>query len=185
MLEIVIPYTELYSANGNQFIEIPETRLLLEHSLVSLAKWESKWNKAFLTKKPKTDEETRDYIRCMTLNNDVDPRVYDILTKKNIEDIYKYINAPMTALYIPKESEKKGKDTVIAELIYYWMISLNIPVEFERWHINRLFALIHVCNIKNEELDPNKKKKKRNVQDIARNNAEINERRLQQYNTTG
>lgn len=194
MLTITIPETELYDENKNEFINIDATVLQLEHSLVSLSKWESKWHKAFLSKKneKKTAEETLDYIRAMTIN-DVDPNVYMGLTSKNIQEIYDYINNPMTAVYFPDNKDEKQfgmKDTPTSELIYYWMISLNIPFECQNWHLNRLMALIRVCDIKNEAAYNNSKKSnsrkhKHPNHNSYRDRRLLNESRLKEYGTSG
>ena len=129
MLSIVVPEREYYDEDKNEFIHSKETTLQLEHSLVSLSKWESKWNKPFLSSKDKTDEEILDYIRCMTITQNVDPSVYLRLSKKNVEQIVNYINLPMTATtFSDRENGKKG-EIITAEIVYYWMISLNVPFE--------------------------------------------------------
>lgn len=162
MLKLVIPETEYWDEEKNEFVYKKEQTLQLEHSLVSLSKWESKWNKAFLGKQEKTDEEIVDYIRCMTLTQNVDPEVYYRLTPKNYEEINAYIEAPMTATTITQDKQRaKNRDVVTSELIYYWMISYNIPVDIcQKWHLNRLLTLIQVCNVKNE---PPKKRSKREL----------------------
>ena len=162
MLKLVIPETEYWDEEKNEFVYKKEQTLQLEHSLVSLSKWESKWNKAFLGKQEKTDEEIVDYIRCMTLTQNVDPEVYYRLTPKNYEEINAYIEAPMTATTITQDKQgAKNRDVVTSELIYYWMISYNIPVDIcQKWHLNRLLTLIQVCNVKNE---PPKKRSKREL----------------------
>ncbi len=180
MLQIVIPAAEYWDEQNNEFITVKEQTLQLEHSLVSLAKWESKWCKTFLSKEEKTEEETLDYIRCMTLTQNVNPEVYSRLTKANMDQISAYIEAPMTATYF---SEDKGgrpnRERVTNELIYYWMVALNIPFECQKWHLNRLLTLIRVCNIKNQ---PPKKMSKK---DIMSRNASLNAARRKQLNTKG
>ena len=180
MLQITIPAGEQWDEINQVFINTKEQTLQLEHSLVSLSKWESKWCKAFLTKNEKTDEETIDYIKCMTTTQNVDPNVYNCLTKENIEQVKKYIEAPMTATYFSEEhSGKSSREQVTSELIYYWMIALNIPMECQKWHLNRLLTLIRVCNIKNQ---PPKKMSKRA---IMSRNAALNAARRKQLNTRG
>ena len=180
MLQITIPAGEQWDEINQVFINTKEQTLQLEHSLVSLSKWESKWCKAFLTKNEKTDEETIDYIKCMTITQNIDPNVYNCLTKENIEQIKKYIEAPMTATYFSEEySGKSSREQVTSELIYYWMIALNIPMECQKWHLNRLLTLIRVCNIKNQ---PPKKMSKRA---IMSRNAALNAARRKQLNTRG
>ena len=149
MLRITIPAVEQWDEVKQEFVFTKEQTLSLEHSLVSLSKWESKWCKAFLTKQDKTSEETLDYIKFMTLTQNVDPEVYNYLTNGNISEINEYIEAPMTATYFSDEKTvKTSREQVTAELIYYWMIALNIPFECQKWHLNRLLTLIKVCNIK-------------------------------------
>ena len=184
MLQIIVPATEyeLFDENTYEFINVKtkEQVLQLEHSLISLSKWESKWCKPFLTKEQKTKEETLDYIRCMTLNS-VSPDVYKHLTKENLEDIEKYINSPMTATTVNdgESGSKVGGEQVTSELVYYWMVALNIPFECQKWHLNRLIMLIRVCNVKNK---PPKKMSKR---EIMSRNAALNAKRRQKHNTRG
>lgn len=180
MLRITIPSAELWDESKSEFVYSKEQTLQLEHSLVSLSKWESKWQKAFLSKQDKTLEETIDYIKCMTITQNVDPGVYDRLTNDNINKVNEYISASMTATYISEdENEKGGRETVTSELIYYWMIALNIPFECQKWHLNRLLTLIKVCNIKNQP------PKKRSQRDIMRRNAALNASRRKRLNTRG
>lgn len=180
MLRITIPQQEFWDERKNEFVYTKEQTLSLEHSLVSLSKWESKWCKAFLSKNNKTYEETVDYIKCMTLTQNVDPKVYDWLTVENIEQVNSYIEAPMTATYLSEDKRgSTSRETVTAELIYYWMISYNIPVDFQKWHLNRLLTLIRVCDRKN---NPPKKMSQREL--MARNRA-LNASRRKQHGTRG
>ena len=180
MLTIVIPAMEMFDESKQEFINTKEQTLCLEHSLVSLSKWESKWCKPFLTKQEKTYEETIDYIKYMTLTPHVDPEVYNLLTNTNIAEINAYIKAPMTATTFSKgRSSGTGREIITSEIIYYWMISLNIPFECQKWHLNRLLTLIKVCNAKNTP------PKKMNRREILNRNHAINEARKKQLNTTG
>lgn len=180
MLHITVPATDLWDESTNSFISTKEQVLNLEHSLVSLSKWESKWNKPFLRKEEKTSDEILYYVKCMTLNQNVDPNVYLALTQKNLQEIVDYIKAPMTATWFSEDKNKNNsKEVVTSELIYYWMIALNIPVEFQKWHLNRLLTLIRVCNIKNE---PPKKMSKRAL--MSRNTS-LNQARRQAMNSRG
>ena len=181
MLLLTIPISpEGWDPVKEEFIE-PKTQVLrLEHSLVSLSKWESKWCKPFLSRGEMTDEETLDYIKFMTLSKNVDPEVYDHLTSTNIRQIKAYIDAPMTATTFKEDRKsKRNNEIVTAELIYYWMISLNIPFECQKWHLNKLLTLIRVCNAKNQ---PPKKTK---ASDTLNQYAAINAARRKKYNTTG
>lgn len=152
----------------------------MEHSLVSIAKWEAKWCVPFLSKRDMTSEEMRDYVRCMTVTHNVDPNIFNYLTAANIEDVNRYMESPMTATFIPEQKTgKKLGEKVTSELIYYWMISLGIPFECQKWHINRLLMLIKVCNHKN------KPPKKRSRREIASGYASLNTARRRQLGTRG
>ena len=179
MLKITIPAVEFFDEKTQTFFTTKSQTLQLEHSLVSLSKWESKWCKPFLSKQEKTTEETLDYIKCMTITQNVDPNVYNCLSSSNIKDINDYIDAPMTATTFSEAHNSGPKETITSELIYYWMISLNIPMECQRWHINRLLTLIRVCSIKNA---PPKKMGKR---ELMSRNASLNAARKKQFNTKG
>lgn len=180
MLQITIPAVEKWDEQKQEFVYGKEQTLNLEHSLVSISKWESTWNKAFLAKRDKTNEETLDYIRCMTLTKNVNPEVYIDIPNEILEQISDYINAPMTAVYFPEDRPAgTSRETVTSELIYYWMISLNIPFECQKWHLNRLLALIRVCNLKSQS------PKKRNVNEIMSRNAALNAARRKKLNTKG
>lgn len=179
MLQITIPaMNDLWDEWNQQFLSIKETTIQLEHSLLSISIWESKWNKSFINTKDKTEEELIDYIKCMTITKNVDPNVYVCLTAENIQEIVNYINAPMTATII-RDTGKSSREIVTSELIYYWMISLNIPVKFEKWHLNRLITLIKVCSIKNQP------PKKMSRGEIMQRNAALNAERKKRLNTKG
>ena len=180
MLQITIPAKEQWDEQKQEFVNTKEQTLVLEHSLVSLSKWESKWCKPFLAKGEKTSEEAIDYVRCMTLTQNVDADIYKNLTQQNIEQVNSYIAAPMTATWFNEDKNgKKNNEQVTSELIYYWMIALNIPFECQKWHLNRLLTLIRVCNVKNA---PSKKISKR---DIASQYASLNAARRNKLNTRG
>lgn len=179
MLEITIPAVEKWDQIKQEFINTPTQTLRLEHSLVSLSKWESKWCKPFLTKDNKTIEETIDYVRCMTITQNVKPEVYFNLTPENIAQINAYIEAPMTATYFSQDKGKPSREQITAELIYYWMIAFNIPFECQKWHLNRLLTLIRVCNIKSQ---PPKKMSKN---EIMSRNAALNAQRRAMLGTKG
>ena len=152
----------------------------MEHSLVSISKWESKWHKPFLSNREKTFEETIDYIKCMTLTQNVRPEVYKCLSVDNIKRINAYIENPMTASFILDESKgKRNSEQITSELIYYWMIALEIPFECQKWHLNRLLMLIRICNVKNQ---PPKKQSKK---EITSQYAAINAARRKALNSKG
>lgn len=158
MLTIDIPSREYLNPNTYEFIYVKGRTIQLEHSLISISKWESKWKKAFLKRDlERTQEQTIDYVRCMTLTQNVDKSVYMNLTNDIMEQINSYINDPMTATVLTKMEQSKtgiARDTVTSELIYYWMVSLQIPFECQKWHLNRLLTLIEVCNVKNSKAQP-------------------------------
>ena len=180
MLRIVIPEGQLFDEKTEEFIYTKQQTLQLEHSLVSLSKWESKWHKPFLGKDDKSLEETIDYIKCMTLTPNIDPNVYKFLTKENIKDINDYIGDSMTATTFNDINLKgRSRETITSELIYYWMVSFNIPFECQKWHINRLITLIRICIIKNQS------SKKMSKSEIMSRNASINAARRKQLNSKG
>lgn len=181
MISIHINGGELYNEKTEEFITIKEQTIQLEHSLVSVAKWESKWQKPFLAQNQKTKDEILDYIRCMTITQNVDPIIYNFIPNDEIEKITNYIESPMTATWFNERPGQKGNnnEVVTAEIIYYWMISFNIPVEFQKWHLNRLLTLIKVCSIKNAPKDKMKKS------DILNRNRAINNARKKALHTKG
>ena len=179
MLTITIPATEMFNDETQEFFTLKEQTIQLEHSLVSLSKWESKWHKPFLTKDKKTLAETIDYIRCMTITQNVNPDVYTRLSNSNIAEIEKYIENPMTATTFSNLNQKASREIITSELIYYWMISLNIPMECQKWHLNRLLTLVRVCNVKNTP------PKKMGKSDIISRNAALNAARRKQLGTKG
>lgn len=180
MLYITIPETELWDEKKEEFVHVKEQKLQMEHSLVSISKWESKWHKPFLSNREKTFEETIDYIKCMTLTQNVNPEVYRCLSVDNVKKINEYIENPMTASFILDESKgKRNSEQTTSELIYYWMIALEIPFECQKWHLNRLLMLIRICNVKNQ---PPKKQSKK---EITSQYAAINAARRKALNSKG
>ena len=180
MLTIKIPDTEYYNEEISQFVSVKERTIDLEHSLVSLSKWEAKWCKPFLGKDQKTNEEVRDYIRCMIIDRNVPDNILYALSKQQEKQIADYIDEKMTATtFSDISSASKNREVITSEIIYYWMISLNIPFECQKWHLNRLLTLIRVCSIKNA---PPKKMGRNSV--LSRN-AQINAARKKQLNTRG
>ncbi len=180
MLTITIPATDLFDETNNLFVRTKDQTLQLEHSLVSLSKWESKWLKPFLSKEQKTTEETLDYVKCMTITQNVGDLVYALITQTTMDEITAYIDAPMTATTFRKNtSHNINREVITSEIIYYWMVTFNIPFECQKWHLNRLLTFINVCNVKQQ---PAKKMSKKDL--LARNRA-LNESRKAALNTKG
>lgn len=184
MLEVTIPKMELFNEYTSEFIYIDEQKLTLEHSLLSISKWESKWEKPFININGElslTPEELIDYVRCMTINKNVDPQVYEFIPLEVMNEIADYINRPCTATTInhPDTKKKSNAEGITSELIYYWMVAYNIPHEYERWHLNRLLTLIEICNVKNQ---PEKKMSKKAEVDQRR---ALNEARRKKLHSKG
>ena len=179
MLKITVPEMEFYDEDNNEFIMFNEQVLQLEHSLVSISKWESKWHIPFLDGKDKTLEQIIDYVRCMTITQNVKPEVYNRLTEDNLKAINDYIENPMTATTFSDINQRPSREIITSEIIYYWMVSFNIPFECQKWHLNKLLTLIKVCNIKNSP------PKKMSRQEILSRNRAVNEARKKNLNTMG
>lgn len=184
MIQITIPSEELFDESINEFVSTKEQKLQLEHSLIALSKWESKWEKPFIGIKRLTSEEVIDYLRCMTITPNVNPNVYFCIPSSELDRINDYIEAPMTATWFSKEAlagpkGPDGKRIITSELLYYWMIAHNIPFECQKWHLNRLMTLIRVCNIENSP------KKKMSQKEQLAQQRHLNEVRRQSLGTEG
>ena len=180
MLKITIPGVEEWDEERQVFLTTKETVLSLEHSLVSVSKWESKWHKHFIGNDNLTPEMLIDYVRCMTLTQNVDPDVYYAINDELMDEIVNYIKDSHTATWFSESNEKKySRDIITSEIVYYWMIALNIPMECQKWHLNRLLTLIRVCNEKNQP------EKKMSPAEVMRRNREINEQRKRALGTKG
>lgn len=180
MLKIIVNRTEFYDEEAEEFIARDGTTLRFEHSLVSLSKWESNFEKPFLGKVDKTQEETLWYVKAMSLDPEVPEEIFSKLDETHYKLIHDYIDAKMTATWFHEEQEpKQSSETITSELIYYWMVALNIPFECQHWHLNRLITLIRVCNLKNQP------PKKLSRAEIAARNRALNAKRRQMYNTSG
>lgn len=179
MLKITIPGVEQWDERKQEFISTKDIDLCLEHSLVSVSKWESKWHKPFIGNKDMTTEMLIDYIRCMTLTQNVNPDVYYAMNDECIMQIKDYIDDKQTATWFSEDSEKKSREIITSEIIYYWMIALQIPFECQKWHLNRLLTLIRVCNEKNQP------EKKMSQSEIMRRNRELNEARRRALKSRG
>lgn len=190
MLEITVPAGEFYDEKTNEFHKLEKDQVLqLEHSLISIAKWEEKWAIPYFSDEEhkKTNEQVFDYLRCMTINKNVNPNVYSNLTQDNIKEINKYIESKHTATWFSSDEKRKfiknggrRQDIITSEIFYYWMIALQIPFECEKWHINRLITLIRVCQEKNESSN-----KKMSKADILKRNRELNAARRAKLHTKG
>lgn len=179
MLSLNIPANELFDEERGEFITLKPQTLQLEHSLISLSKWESKWCKPFLSRENRPVNEIIDYVKCMTITGNVDPIVYRCLTKENLDEVQQYIDSPMTATTFSDRNPKPSREIITSELIYYWMISAGIPFECQKWHLNRLLTLIRVCSIKNTPA------KKMNKAEILAQNANLNKIRKAASGTKG
>jgi len=179
MKQIFIKEKELWDEKNRMFINVKPQTITLEHSLVSISKWESKWHVPFFSQNEKTAEMTLDYIRAMTITQNVNPNVYECLTAEDFREIEQYIEDPQTATTINEKASKPNREVITSELIYFWMIQFNIPVEFQKWPFNRLLTLIRICQIKNQP------EKKMSRSEILRQNAAINAARRKQWNTRG
>lgn len=166
MLQITIPSVEIYDEAANEFLYTKSQTITLEHSLVSISKWEAKWGKSFLSSKDKTPEENLDYIRCMTLTQNVDPDLYKCMSAENLEDIRQYIESPMSATWFAKSNQPPSRRIITSEIIYSWMVRYRIPFEAQKWHLNRLMTLIRLCNL---DAQPPKKMSKAEI--MSRNHA--------------
>lgn len=167
MLRIRIPGGAFYDEDHNRFLDVPPTNIQLEHSLLSVRRWESKWNRSWFDDPPKTEQERIDYIRCMTITPNVDPNVFRVIPKDILSQIEAYKNSPMTATTFGKDNgQRKPKQKFLtAEIVYWWMTEYNIPFECEKWHLNQLLTLIRVCS---EKKNPPKKMTAREARDHHR-----------------
>lgn len=180
MLKILVKGIDQWDEARETFVQTKDTELSLEHSLVSVSKWESKWHKHFIGNDNLTTEMLIDYIHCMTLTQNVNPEVYYAITDDQLMQIKDYIADPMTATWFSESTEKKfSRDIITSEIIYYWMIALQIPFECQKWHLNRLLTLIRVCNEKNQP------EKKMSQAEVMRRNRELNEARRRALNSKG
>jgi len=185
---IVVKGRELYNEQENKFYSVDETTLVLEHSLIAISKWEARFKKPFLKEGAiSTPDELIFYIKCMTITpQKVDDHVYELITQEQMDEIMQYIADPMTATWFGEDKDpkkKRNKEIMTSEVIYYYMTALQIPVEFQKWHLNRLMTLIRVCSIKNEEQYGEKPKMKKG--DLLKRNAALNAQRRAKLHSKG
>jgi len=184
MLTIEVPETDVWDKANSQFVTLPGATLELEHSLVSLSKWEAKWQLPFLSTDDKTTEQTLDYIEMMCLTEVESPTIFKRLSEENVAKINDYLKSKMTATWFAETPTLPGgapkrQETITSELIYYWLVSLQIPFETQYWHLNRLITLVRVINEKN------KPEKKMSKADLAARNRMLNEQRKAKFKTAG
>ena len=181
MLEIDIPGGEIYLETEERFVEYPAVTLRLEHSLLSISKWESKWRKPFLDSRiKKTHEESIDYVRCMTLNQNVNPLCYKGITGAMLEKVNAYVNDELTATTFSRLPESSpNRQVVTSELIYYWMAGYGIDIECQKWHLSRLLTLIRIFDIKSG------KQKKMSMSEVMAQNKALNEARRKAARSKG
>lgn len=180
MLTIVLPASRFFNERTEEFIQYPAVTLKLEHSLISVRKWESKWHKSFMSAKSFTVEEFRDYVRCMCVSTEPTAETLNRVNPNHIAEIWAYIKDPMTATTITHHGKQKAPSTqtITAETIYYWMVSFGIPFECEKWHLNQLLMLIEVCSIKQNP-------QKMNKRDAAMMRAAANEANRKRFGSKG
>lgn len=181
MLKLIVPAEEYFNDETQEFFtQDADVELELEHSLVSLSKWESKYEKPFLGAKDKTSEEIYEYIKCMIITENVDPDIIFQFNQENLREINAYLDSKQSATTFGSMPQRRGPGEIItSELVYYWMIAYTIPFECQYWHLNRLFALIRICNIKNS------KPEKMSRNELAQRNRDLNARRRAELNTKG
>jgi hypothetical protein len=181
MLTIRVSSTEAFDESTSEFVEQGGLALDLEHSLLSVSKWEAKFERPFLGQEEKSAEEVIAYVKFMCLTPDFPPGIFAELSQSNMNAINDYLNAKQTATWFSDHpsAPQTSREIITSELIYYWMTVFHIPFECERWNLNRLFTLIRICNLKQE------KPKKMSRAEIARRNQELNARRKAQMGTSG
>lgn len=187
MITLTFPDLELFDESTNTFSYVKGQTVSLEHSLVSISKWESRWKVPFISKNEMTPAQVKDYIKCMTITQNVNPAMYDNITQQMVDRIMKYIDDPMTATWFGDKKDNRQRQNgrpVTSELIYYWMIEAGIPMECQKWHLNRLLTLIEVVSEERKANDPNNKHKV-NPRDFARSRSALNAARRAKMHSRG
>ncbi len=180
MLTITVLGAEHFNDETQEFTTEGDFVLELEHSLVALSKWESIYEKPFLASEEKSTEEVLGYIEAMVMTLNVPAEVFSRLSQKNLDEINRYVDSKRSATWFAETpNTPKSREVITSELIYYWMIALTVPIECENWHLNRLFSLLKICNIKNG------KPKKMSRSELAQRNSALNAKRKAQLGTKG
>ena len=181
MLKLHIEKSEFFDQRTRKFIDVPEMDIELEHSLVSLSKWEEIWEIPFLNSDNKTNEQVSSYVECMLLTENVPPVFLQTLTSEQYAAINDYISAKRTATTFSNHAPQKNSgEFVTGELIYYWLVALQIPFQpTETWHLNKLLTLVKVVNAKNTP------PKKMSRSEIASRQRQLNAARRAKYGTNG
>lgn len=181
-IEIVVPDSEFWDSEKEEFFRVKGCVIRMKHSLLSISKWEMKWKKPFLHPKyVMTDEELKDYYKCMTITQNVNPYVYECITPEDRKRIAQYIETPMSA-YAPMDKKKGGaKRSIVSERIYYWMTAYNIPQAYEKWHLSRLLNLLDIANDANSA----ENNKKIPTSEVFRQNHSLNQARRKALNSRG
>lgn len=181
MLKLNVVTKEGFDEEKSEFVALESVEIRFEHTLKHIAEWEAKWKKPFLSRKAKTSEEALDYLLIMTQNSNVDPTIFNHLNEAQVKDIQAHINSSQSATWFAEDDKPPSREIITAEIVYYWMISNQIPLEFENWHFGRLLTLIRVFAEKNAP----KKKGHTNLRDQSDRRRQLNEARRAQRNTTG
>lgn len=178
----ITPTKEVWDESKEEFISISGKSISIEHSLLSISKWESKWNKVFLAKDPISEEQELDYIKCMTITQNITDEQFVALYLNHMREINEYINSNQSATFFRTRKSSKNsiiREPITSELVYYWMFMYGIPIECQKWHFSRLMNLIQIFSIKNQQ------PKKRSKSEIMKENTKLNRERRNKYNTNG
>lgn len=182
MLELHLPAEEVFDRKESKIYKLPEITLRLEHSLLTISKWETIWELPFLSEEKKTNDQLHSYVSIMAGGN-LEEETLNRLGQSHYEKLNTYLNAKHSATWFSDPpNQRKSTQTVTSELIYFWMTTYNIPFECENWPFARLMNLIRIASIKN---DPDKGKKKRNKSQMLSERAMLNQKRREELGTTG
>jgi hypothetical protein len=180
MLTITVLGEEHWDQENEKFVYPDSFKLELEHSLVSLSKWESKWEVPFLGEKPKTTEMVLDYIECMILTPDPPADWISKLSKENIEEITAYFDSKQSATWFnDHHPEPKTGETITSELVYYWLDICDIDWQAQYWHLNRLLTLVKIHTVKQAKPKPMSRS------EMLRRRRALNKQRLKEMEEGG